>query len=100
VIQEIFGERPQCPVMLHFGESDQSIPLDKAGQVAQGLPLPGKGSATGVCAASLFHITGVLVNCGWLSPTTSPRSFRSQAMLVPSPGSVPRCGADSAGTTS
>ncbi|MGE5095966.1 MAG: dienelactone hydrolase family protein [Betaproteobacteria bacterium] len=37
-IPELIGEKPRCPVMLHFGESDQSIPLDKAKQVAHAHP--------------------------------------------------------------
>ena len=37
-IPELANEKPKCPVMLHFGESDQSIPLDKAKQVAAAHP--------------------------------------------------------------
>jgi carboxymethylenebutenolidase len=27
-------EKPKCPVMFHWGETDQSIPMDKAKEVA------------------------------------------------------------------
>ncbi len=37
-LPELINEKPRCPVMLHFGESDQSIPLDKAKQVAAAHP--------------------------------------------------------------
>ena len=37
-IPELAGEKPKCPVMLHFGEKDQSIPLDKARQAAAAHP--------------------------------------------------------------
>lgn len=37
-IPELIDEKPKCPVMLHFGEKDQSIPLDKAKQVAAAHP--------------------------------------------------------------
>ena len=37
-IPELIGEKPKCPVMLHFGEKDQSIPLDKAQKVAAAHP--------------------------------------------------------------
>jgi len=30
----LIGEQPKCPVMFHWGETDQSIPLDKAKEVA------------------------------------------------------------------
>jgi carboxymethylenebutenolidase len=33
-IPSFADEKPRCPVMLHFGETDQSIPLEKAKQVA------------------------------------------------------------------
>lgn len=33
-IPQFAGEQPKCPVMLHFGESDHSIPIDKAREVA------------------------------------------------------------------
>jgi carboxymethylenebutenolidase len=29
----LIGEQPKCPVMFHWGETDQSIPLDKAKEV-------------------------------------------------------------------
>jgi len=32
-IPELSGEKPRVPVMLHFGEKDHSIPMDKAKQV-------------------------------------------------------------------
>jgi len=37
-IPELVNEKPRCPVMLHFGESDHSIPLEKAKQVEQAHP--------------------------------------------------------------
>jgi carboxymethylenebutenolidase len=37
-IPGLMDERPKCPVMLHFGESDASIPLDKARAVAAAHP--------------------------------------------------------------
>jgi carboxymethylenebutenolidase len=37
-IPELVNEKPKCPVMLHFGESDQSIPLEKAKQVEKAHP--------------------------------------------------------------
>lgn len=37
-IPSLRGERPQCPTMLHFGESDASIPIDQARAVAQAHP--------------------------------------------------------------
>jgi carboxymethylenebutenolidase len=33
-IPGLIGEKPQCPVMFHWGETDHSIPLDKAKEVA------------------------------------------------------------------
>jgi carboxymethylenebutenolidase len=33
-IPGLIGEQPKCPVMLHWGETDHSIPLDKARQFA------------------------------------------------------------------
>ena len=30
----LIGEKPKCPVMFHWGETDHSIPLDKAQEVA------------------------------------------------------------------
>lgn len=32
-IPSMIGEKPKCPVMFHWGESDQSIPLEKAKEV-------------------------------------------------------------------
>ena len=34
-IPNIVDEKPKCPVMFHWGETDQSIPLDKAKMVAE-----------------------------------------------------------------
>ena len=33
-VPELADEKPKCPVMFHFGETDHSIPLDKAKAVA------------------------------------------------------------------
>jgi carboxymethylenebutenolidase len=33
-IPGLIGEKPKCPVMFHWGETDASIPLDKAKEVA------------------------------------------------------------------
>jgi carboxymethylenebutenolidase len=33
-IPSLANEKPRCPIMLHFGEKDQSIPLEKAKEVA------------------------------------------------------------------
>lgn len=37
-IPSLVDENPGCPVMLHFGEADQSIPIEKARSVAQAHP--------------------------------------------------------------
>ena len=37
-IPSLIGERPRCPTMLHFGETDASIPVDKARAVAKAHP--------------------------------------------------------------
>jgi carboxymethylenebutenolidase len=37
-IPSLASEQPRCPTMLHFGENDTSIPLDKARAVAQAHP--------------------------------------------------------------
>lgn len=37
-LPEFLYENPRCPVMFHFGETDHSIPLDKAKQVADAYP--------------------------------------------------------------
>jgi len=37
-IPSLIGEKPACPTMLHFGETDMSIPLDKAKEVAAAHP--------------------------------------------------------------
>jgi carboxymethylenebutenolidase len=37
-IPNFASEKPRCPVLLHFGETDQSIPLDQARQVAAAHP--------------------------------------------------------------
>jgi carboxymethylenebutenolidase len=52
-IPELSGERPKCPVMLHFGEKDQSIPVDKAKHVAAAHPQ----------ATTYFYAAGHGFNC-------------------------------------
>jgi carboxymethylenebutenolidase len=37
-IPSLIGEKPACPTMLHFGETDPWIPLDKAKEVAAAHP--------------------------------------------------------------
>lgn len=37
-IPSLIGEKPACPTMLHFGETDMSIPLEKAKEVAAAHP--------------------------------------------------------------
>ncbi len=37
-IPSFIDEAPKCPIMLHFGEQDASLPLDKAREVAQRYP--------------------------------------------------------------
>lgn len=37
-IPSLVDRRPKCPIMLHFGEADQSIPIEKARAVAQAHP--------------------------------------------------------------
>jgi len=37
-IPSLIDEKPRCPVMFHFGETDHSIPLEKAKQVAAAHP--------------------------------------------------------------
>lgn len=37
-IPSLNGERPKCPTMLHFGETDASIPLNQARAVAKSHP--------------------------------------------------------------
>jgi carboxymethylenebutenolidase len=37
-IPSLSGERPKCPTMLHFGETDTSIPLNQARAVAKSHP--------------------------------------------------------------
>jgi len=37
-IPALINEKPKCPVMLHFGEKDASIPLEKAKEVAAAHP--------------------------------------------------------------
>ena len=37
-IPNFISEQPKCPVMLHFGEQDQSIPLEQAKKVAAAHP--------------------------------------------------------------
>ena len=38
-IPSLNSEQPQCPTMLHFGEADASIPVDKARAVARSHPV-------------------------------------------------------------
>lgn len=37
-VPNFVSEKPRCPVMFHFGEKDQSIPLEKAKDVAKAHP--------------------------------------------------------------
>ena len=37
-IPNLIGEQPKCPVMFHWGETDQSIPLESAKKVAAAHP--------------------------------------------------------------
>jgi carboxymethylenebutenolidase len=37
-VPNFIGEKPRCPVMFHFGETDQSIPVEKAREVARAHP--------------------------------------------------------------
>jgi carboxymethylenebutenolidase len=37
-IPKFISEQPKCPVMLHFGEQDQSIPLEEAKKVVAAHP--------------------------------------------------------------
>ena len=37
-IPSLNNEQPKCPTMLHFGENDASIPIDKARAVAKSHP--------------------------------------------------------------
>jgi len=52
-VPDLIGEKPKCPVMLHFGESDHSIPVDKAKQVAAAHPE----------ATTYFYAAGHGFNC-------------------------------------
>lgn len=52
-LPSLITEKPQCPVMLHFGETDQSIPLEKARLVAGAFPE----------AESFFYPAGHGFNC-------------------------------------
>jgi carboxymethylenebutenolidase len=49
----LIGEKPQCPVMFHWGETDGSIPLDKAREVA----------AAHATQAHFFYPAGHGFNC-------------------------------------
>ena len=52
-IPNLIGEQPKCPVMFHWGETDQSIPLDAAKKVAAAHPQ----------AISHFYKAGHGFNC-------------------------------------
>jgi len=52
-IPSLVAERPACPVLFHFGETDQSIPLDKAKDVVAKHPE----------AESYFYPAGHGFNC-------------------------------------
>jgi carboxymethylenebutenolidase len=52
-IPSLLTEKLQCPVMLHFGETDQSIPLEKATEVVAAHPE----------AESYFYTAGHGFNC-------------------------------------
>ena len=54
-------EKPRCPVMLHFGDQDQSIPLDKIEAVRAKHPevpvfvYPGAGHGFSCDARGSYH---------------------------------------------
>lgn len=52
-IPSLVNEKPKCPIMLHFGEADQSIPIEKARAVAQAHPE----------AATFYYPAGHGFNC-------------------------------------
>jgi carboxymethylenebutenolidase len=52
-IPSLLTEKPQIPVMLHFGETDQSIPVEKAREVVTSFPE----------AESFFYPAGHGFNC-------------------------------------
>lgn len=52
-VPSLLTEKPQCPVMLHFGETDQSIPVEKAREVVATFPE----------AESFFYPAGHGFNC-------------------------------------
>jgi len=52
-VPSLVSEKPKCPVMLHFGETDQSIPLEKAREVAAAHPR----------AETFFYPAGHGFNC-------------------------------------
>lgn len=52
-IPAFIGEAPKCPIMLHFGEKDASLPVDKAREVASRHP----------AAKTLFYPAGHGFNC-------------------------------------
>ena len=60
-IPDMADEEPRCPVMLHFGEEDQSIPMDKVAVVRAkhpDLPLftyPGAGHGFSCDARGAYH---------------------------------------------
>jgi carboxymethylenebutenolidase len=37
-VGNLVGEKPKCPVMFHFGDKDQSIPMDTVEKVKKGYP--------------------------------------------------------------
>ncbi|HET9653034.1 MAG TPA: dienelactone hydrolase family protein, partial [Usitatibacter sp.] len=68
-------EKPKCPVMLHFGETDQSIPLDKAKEVAKAHPE----------ATTHYYPAGHGFNCdqrgSWHEPSAKQARERSLAFF-------------------
>jgi len=60
-IPDMADERPRCPVMLHFGEEDQSIPMDKVETVRAKHPdvplftYPGAGHGFSCDARGAYH---------------------------------------------
>jgi carboxymethylenebutenolidase len=52
-IPSLLAEKPQIPIMLHFGETDQSIPVEKAREVVTTVPE----------AESFFYPAGHGFNC-------------------------------------
>lgn len=52
-VPSLLDQKPQCPILLHFGEQDASIPMDKAQAVVQAFPQ----------AESHFYPAGHGFNC-------------------------------------